>query len=102
MADKKVVYYTASEGCTPCAEISKLVEEGKFSGDGFDEVDMVDITTDEGFNRFAKDVLSKDDGAVPSAYIDGQKCSIQATDDWVYINCESEQTEAPQSSPEEE
>ena len=104
MEKKKVVYYTSSEGCTPCAEISKLVEEGKFSCPDSEEVDVVDINTDEGFDRFAKDVLSKSDGAVPTAYIDGKKCQIDATEDWVFINCPKDDLpEAPAgiSSPPE-
>lgn len=86
---KRIIYYT-SEGCTPCEQITKLVSAGKFSNPSTDEVDVVDIGTDEGFARFAKEVLSKNDGAVPSAYLDGEKCEIQILDDdSIFFKCPS-------------
>lgn len=87
MTKKTIVFYTA-EGCTPCEEVSKLIQEGKFASPDADEIDLVDIGTDEGFGRFAKDVLSKNDGGVPSAYLDGKKCQIEKLDDnTLYIEC---------------
>ena len=85
----KIVYYTSKTGdCTPCTEINKLIEAGKFvSPDG--EVDLVDITTDEGFDQFNKHILSKQDGAVPSAYLDGKKCQIILEDGKVFFECPS-------------
>ena len=87
MADKRIVYYTSKTGdCKPCTEINKLIEAGKFvSPDG--EVDLVDITTDEGFDRFNKHILSKQDGAVPSAYLDGKPCQIILDDGVVLFEC---------------
>ena len=85
---KQIVFYTAkSGGCQPCEEITKLVEEGKFWNSQTDEVDLVDIGTDEGFERFNKEVLSKNPGAVPSAYLDGVKCQIMVVDGEVEIKC---------------
>jgi len=85
----KIVYYTSKTGdCKPCTEINKLIESGKFvSPDG--EVDLVDITTDEGFERFNEHILSKQDGAVPSAYLDGKKCQIILEDGKVLFECPS-------------
>jgi hypothetical protein len=85
----KIVYYTSKTGdCKPCTEINKLVEAGKFvSPDG--EVDLVDITTDEGFERFNKEVLSKQDGAVPSAYLEGKPCQLILDDGKVFFECPS-------------
>jgi len=93
---KRIIYFTVSEGCTPCEELGKLVKEGKFSSPDADEIDIVDIGTDEGFERFTKEVLSKHDGAVPSAYLDGKKCSIELEDDMVYFDCPTnDRPEAP-------
>lgn len=73
-----VKVYT-SKSCGPCEEVRKAIEEGKFGG--VEEVELVDIETDEGFEEFSKEILSKGDGAVPSAYKDGKKCTISITDD---------------------
>lgn len=98
----KVIYYTArNSGCKPCEDIGKLIDAGKFqTPDG--EIDLVDIMTDEGFERFSKEILSKQDGAVPSAYADGKPCKIMVDGDIVYFDCPSsdqpsgpEQTLAP-------
>jgi predicted thioredoxin/glutaredoxin len=73
-----------SKNCSPCHEVDRLIHEGKFAG----EVELVDIETDEGFNQFKKEVLSFGDGAVPSAYKDGQRCVISITeDDHLIFNC---------------
>lgn len=87
----KILYYTSKTGdCEPCKEINQLVESGKFvSPDG--EVDLVDISTDEGFKRFNEQVLSKQDGAVPSAYKDGKKCQILLEDGKVFFECPSDE-----------
>jgi len=96
---KRITYYTVSEGCTPCEEIGKLIEAGKFSSPDTDEIDLVDISTDEGFERFVKEVLSKNDGGVPSAYLDGQKCRIEIVDnEIVEISCPKS---GPPASPDE-
>jgi hypothetical protein len=88
---KRVIYYTSKNGsCRPCTEINKLIETGQFHAPGA-EVDLVDITTDEGYQRFFDEVLSKQDGAVPSAYLDGKKCQIILDDGKVFIECPGEE-----------
>ena len=62
--------YTAKH-CTPCHHIEALIREGKISED----VELIDIETDEGFLKFKEDVLDED-GRVPSAYREGQQCRI--------------------------
>jgi len=90
MANKRIIYYTSKTGdCVPCKEINELVEQGKFHSPDTDEIDVVDITTDEGFDRFNREILSKQDGAVPSAYLDGKKCMILIEDDVVHFECSS-------------
>ena len=90
MANKRIVYYTSKDSdCEPCKEINDLIEQGKFqSPDG--EIDLVDITTDAGFERFNQEVLSKQDGAVPSAYLKGKKCMIMIEDGVVQFECNGE------------
>ena len=104
MADKRIVYYTSKDGsCRPCTEINKLIEAGQFvCPEG--EVDLVDITTDEGFDRFSKHILSKQDGGVPSAYLGDKKCRLILDDGKVFFECpSSELHEDPEqkSSPPE-
>lgn len=94
MADK-ITYYTAkNSGCQPCEEIGKLIEAGKFQTPN-GELDYVDITTDEGFQRFYDEVLSKEDSGVPSAYINGQRCRILIEDGVVKFDCPSNQPSSP-------
>ena len=77
----KVVLYVAPD-CDPCEEIRKAVTEGRTS----EPCDLVDVQTDEGFEQFTREVLSKGDGEVPSAYRDGQACEIlMDTDDGTVI-----------------
>ena len=97
MTKKRITYYSVGEGCTPCEEIRELIEAGKFSSPDTDEIEMVDIGTDEGFDRFAREVLSKNDGAVPSAYMDGTKCRIEIDEGSVLISCP---TDDPPAGPE--
>lgn len=82
-----------SKNCVPCHEVTKLIKEGKFSGES--EVELVDIETDEGFDLFRKEVLDFGDGAVPTAYLEGKKCLITVEEDQVFINCSKD---APPSS----
>lgn len=66
--------YTHPE-CFPCKDVKARLAQngGKLDGE---DVRMVDISTDEGFADFNREVLSKGEGIVPSAYRDGQKCRI--------------------------
>lgn len=98
MANKKIVYYTSKNSeCEPCKEINDLVEQGSFrTPDG--DLDVVDITTEEGWERFNKEVLSKQDGAVPSAYLEGKKCMIMIAEDGM-VDFECPSSDVP-STPE--
>jgi len=100
MAKKRIVVYT-SEDCTPCEEVAELLQQGRVSNPDIDKVELVDIGTDEGFARFTKEVLSKNDGAVPSAYLDGKRCLIEVLeDDTIYFNCSPAAPEGISSPPE--
>ena len=96
--------YTA-EHCRPCKEVLELIKEAlKSSGGkmGGEDVRLIDIETDEGFNEFSREVLRKGDGAVPSAYKDGQKCEIVVEDDDVLLNCPNSEDPAPEYHPSSE
>ena len=74
-----------SETCTPCKQVADRIQEYKTE----EPVALVDIDTDEGFDRFAREVLSKGDGEVPSAYKEGKRCAILLSDDDIYFDCSS-------------
>ena len=58
--------------CVPCQEVKDLVIEGQLE----DQVEIIDVTNDDGFKQFKDQVLCHGDGAVPSAYKDGRSCQI--------------------------
>jgi len=67
----RIRIYTATH-CEPCRKVEELIKEGNLS----EEVELVDIETDEGFLKFKEDVLDHSDGRVPSAYKEGKLCKI--------------------------
>lgn len=91
-----------AEGCEPCSELKQLlaakrliVETG--SHDKEIELDVVDVTTDEGFQFI--DQYHPD--GVPAAYLDGKQCKISYEDDdagkrRAVISCGVELDETPQ------
>jgi len=88
--------YTARH-CTPCHHIEDLIKEGKISED----VELIDIETDEGFLKFKEEVLDSDDGRVPSAYKEGQQCRIGLDEqDTLVFDCPTNETpiEVPPAS----
>lgn len=62
-----------SKHCAPCHDVDRRVKKGQIAED----VELIDIETEEGFLRFKEEVLDQGDGAVPSAYKGGQRCKIQ-------------------------
>lgn len=75
--------YTAKH-CAPCRQVEEFIKNGKFEG----EIELIDIETDEGFQKFKEEVLDHEDGAVPSAYKNGKRCLIQIDEDNnLLINC---------------
>jgi hypothetical protein len=77
--------------CFPCKDVKKRLAEngGKIDGE---DVAIVDISTDEGFEDFSREVLSKGDGAVPSAYRDGQRCKILHDHNRLKLDCPKEKS----------
>jgi len=83
-----------SEHCSPCQQIKEIAKT--LPGD---QVRIVDIETEEGFNEFVKEVLDKGDGFVPTAFKDGQQCKISIKDeDTLEFDCpETKDPESPAS-----
>ena len=76
-----------SKSCKPCQEVTDLLDQGKYE----DDIEVVDIETDEGFDEFSRGVLEHGDAAVPSAYKDGAKCKILVDEEQGLIfECPSE------------
>jgi glutaredoxin len=87
---KEVVKVYTAGHCTPCEDIKKMLEEGKFTVDGKEaEIDLVDIETDAGFEEATKRELT----AVPSAFRGAKQCRIKIDDEnkVVLLECEDEE-----------
>jgi thiol-disulfide isomerase/thioredoxin len=76
-----------SDSCPVCQDmkeqIAALVKEGN-------DVQVVSIDTEEGFDAFAKEVLDKSadgEGAIPTAYEGGEKCQILRGANKMAIKC---------------
>jgi len=54
-----------------------MVKRGQVNED----IELIDIETDNGFEKFKAEVLEHGDGAVPSAYKDGKQCRIAISED---------------------
>ena len=82
----KPVIYVATH-CQPCQEIKELLEKRHFLVNGEEsEVELVDIETEEGFNRIFPELEG-----VPSAYQEGKRCSIRIEEDTLLLECRDEQ-----------
>ena len=79
-----------SKNCPPCQELEEKLEESNLQ----DEVELVDIETDEGFLKFKEEVIDHRDGAVPTAYKDGKQCIIgYDEDDKLVLECPTDEIE---------
>lgn len=78
----------SSPGCGSCSTVKEAIESGNVEVRGVDpdtEVEMVDVTTDEGYPEI--DRIGID--AIPSAYHEGEKCNILVNDQTgkVIVDC---------------
>jgi len=94
---KKVIKVFHSGDCTPCQEVTDRIKNGRFASDLGDGtvVDLIDITTEEGFNQIESEKLE----VVPSAKYEGKFCKIHIDPDMdaVMLTCnEEEKEETPQ------
>lgn len=78
---EKVKLFIAGH-CGPCQEVKRLIGEGKFN---LDEVDLIDLETEEGYSYLDRLKLSK----VPSAYLGEQRCKVgfDEENDALIIEC---------------
>lgn len=75
---EKLVIYTA-EGCGPCDELKSNLDGMELEGVAPNaEVELVDIMTDEGFERFQQ--LDAEIDYVPTAFYEGQRCELLEDD----------------------
>ena len=100
---KKIILFSHAD-CVPCQDIRKLIEKGEVDAGDAEELEIVDVDTDEGFNRFEKEVLSKlpDDGEaqLPGAYLAGMVCQIKMVDDDKFVIFDCPQKEPPKKTAE--
>jgi hypothetical protein len=91
---KKVIKVFYSSACTPCAEVTDRLKKGRFASDLGEgtAVDLIDITSEEGFAQVEKEKLER----VPSAKHDAKFCKIAIDKelDAVMFTCNEEETPA--------
>ncbi|HUS04450.1 MAG TPA: hypothetical protein VMY79_02880 [Dehalococcoidia bacterium] len=71
-----------SEHCLPCQQLKEIAKNGGFG----DDVEVIDIETEEGFPKIAEMELVE----IPVAYEDGKKCAIKYSNDNIEIKCPAE------------
>lgn len=96
---KKVIKVFHSGDCTPCEEVTSKIKNGRFAsdlGEGI-AVDLIDITTPEGFEQIEAENLDR----VPTAKFEGKTCKIHIDPelDAVMFTCKEEESEPEQKKP---
>lgn len=90
MPKKVIDLYYASE-CSPCKEVVDRVKNGRFASDLGEgtSVNLVDISTEEGFTEVEKKNLEK----VPTAIHEAKTCQIHIDEelDAVIFTCNEEE-----------
>lgn len=71
-----------AEHCEGCQQLKEIAENGGFG----DDVEVVDVETEEGFPKVAEMELTE----IPAAYEDGVKCRIKFTNYDAEISCPAE------------
>ena len=94
MSKKVIDLYYASE-CSPCKEVVDRVKNGRFASDLGEgtAVNLVDISTEEGFTEVEKKNLEK----VPTAIHEAKTCQIHIDEDLdaVMFTCNDEEPAVP-------
>lgn len=83
-----------AEHCLPCESLKEMAQNGALG----DDVEIIDIESEEGFNKFNEEILSEEDAEVPSIYSQGGKCEIKYDKDnnIVDIVCPGSEEELPE------
>lgn len=85
-----------SQHCQPCEEVKKALENSV----PIPDLKVIDIDTDEGFAEFAREILQKGDGAVPSAFHNGKECKIGFDQDGgLMLDCPDPDLQSESSPP---
>jgi hypothetical protein len=96
---KKVIDLYYSSDCAPCHDVVDRVKNGRFASDleGDVGVNLVDISTDEGFAEVEKQNLEK----VPTARHEAKTCQIHIDEelDAVMFTCTEEEKTPEEESP---
>ena len=91
---KKLIKVFYSSDCQPCRDVMDRIKNGRFASDLGEgtSVDIIDISTDEGFAQIEKEELEK----VPSAKHEGKFCKIHIDEDLdaVMFTCTEEEKPA--------
>lgn len=100
MAKKPItVYY--SEQCNPCHEVTDRLKNGRFASDLGEEcsVEMIDVTSEEGFAAIEKEELTK----IPAAKYQGKFCQLEIDTelDAVMITCLEENMDPAETTVDE-
>ena len=100
---KKITLYSHAD-CKPCQDIQKLIENGNVDAGDAEELEIVDIDTDEGFDRFEKEVLAKlpegGESPLPGAYLAGVSCEITLVDDDKLVIFDCPKKDSPEKAAE--
>ena len=94
MAEEAIQVFVSSH-CGSCAEVRRILESGQFSQSDGQTVDLIDVDTEDGFDRMQKHGGVE---AVPSAFYEGKKCRILKAEemDGLHIEC-GDSVPAPES-----
>lgn len=68
--------------CAPCQQLKEIAASGGFG----DDVEVIDVESEEGFPKIAEMDLTE----IPAAYEDGKKCTIKISGDKAEIKCHPE------------
>ncbi len=80
MAEEEKVKLFVSSACGPCEQVRKMIEEGRFN---LPDIDLIDVTTEEGFPYVKKMGLTK----IPVAYKGDKVCKLLMDDESLMIDC---------------
>jgi glutaredoxin len=80
-AEEKIKVFVSSS-CGPCQRVKNAISEGKFN---IEEVDLIDLETEEGFPYIEKFGLNR----VPAAFKGKQQCDLLFSEEGdLIINCD--------------
>ncbi|MDD3102431.1 MAG: hypothetical protein PHE59_04795 [Patescibacteria group bacterium] len=84
--EKEKVRVFVGNGCAPCGPVKELIRQGRVETDIDAEIEVIDVTTDEGFELIEKEDLDR----VPQAKYAGRFCLLEVDHEsrTVLIKCQ--------------